>query len=59
MASNRPWYGARSKPTFDCRNARQFDPVAAFGGITFFAVMALSAYGEWLAAMWLIRTISG
>jgi hypothetical protein len=59
MVRRRPWYGARIRSRVICRNARQFDPVTALGGLTFFAVMGLSAYGEWLAAMWLIRAISG
>ena len=43
----------------ECHNARQFDAVSALGGVTFFAIMGLSAYGEWLAASWLIRTLAG
>ncbi len=38
---------------------RGFDAVQSLGGVTFFAIMGLSAYGEWLFAAWLWRTMIG
>jgi hypothetical protein len=51
--------GAAYSPRGECRNARQFDPVAAAGGLAFFAIMATSAYAEWLAASWLFSQLGG
>lgn len=53
------WQPAAYAPHDGCRNVRQFDPVAAAGGFVFFAIMAISAYAEWLAASWLISQLGG
>jgi hypothetical protein len=53
------WQSAAYMRHASCRNARQFDPVAAAGGLAFFAIMASSAYAEWLAASWLISKLGG
>lgn len=56
LARRRAWGRAPARSR-ERRNPRQFDPLTALGGATFFAIMGLSAYGEWLAVEWLIRAI--
>jgi hypothetical protein len=57
--SSSAWHRRAYSSPAKCRNARQFDPIAAAGGLAFFAIMGFSAYAEWLAAVWLIRTLGG
>jgi hypothetical protein len=58
-ARSRGWRSTAYLSDAPCRNTRQLDPVAAIGGLIFFGIMGLSAYGEWLAASWLISALSG